>query len=258
MERDLPLILAGPSGTGKTLAIVKWAERNNRKLYVQQGYRDLSSEEVRGAMELIPRDGATITHHVDGQLTRSLRDPTGVFLFDEITCCPPDVLPLMNMLLDGHRVITIPGTGEKITRPKDWRFASTQNPLYLGTGDVPESLLSRCVRIECGALTGDMERDIIMSATKLDRPRASALVEMAQAVRAAKAQGDHEFDCCVRTLLQAAWYIQSTKKGVRDRSLLEAFKDIITTKIGTDPITSEAPREGLTKVVRGILDGACL
>lgn len=252
MRKGLPVCLTGPAGTGKTHAIHRWASRHKRNLYVQQGHSELTPEELRGTRSLIESETKTnvVTGFDYGTLAQSLRDPNGMYLFDELNGASNGVVLLLHNLLDDHASLTIPETGEVLKRHKNWRFAGTINPGYLGTTELAEGLISRCTLIECPPMPEDVERRILKNdfplatVEVLDQALAAAL-----AVRNGRQNGDHGFDMCLRTLRQIMFYWSEVDGA--SGSLEKAFHAVVLPKLG-DP--GMKVRDGVAEAVKTIFN----
>lgn len=238
----MPVILVGPAATGKTTAVRQLAEECGATLYVQQAYRTLQVEDIRGTRGL--KDGST--QFEPGTLTKSLLDDHGFYFLDELNMADAGILSLLNNLLDGSGEITIPETGDKIVRKNTWRFAAAINSGYVGTQELNQALVSRCVLIECEEFPPNVESEILRRSLPSLGDNADQIALIAMAVREARANGDHNFDMCLRTCHQLA------EEYLYSGDLREAFRLIVLPKIG-DPLTFGAEREGLIRAVDFLL-----
>jgi len=236
------VILVGPAATGKTTAVRQLAEGCGATLYVQQAYRTLQVEDIRGTRGL--KDGST--QFEPGTLTKSLLDDHGYYFIDELNMAEGGILSLLNNLLDGSGEITIPETGERIVRKPSWRFFAACNSGYHATQELNQALVSRCVLIECEEFPPNVESEILRRNLPSLGDNADQIALIAVAVREARANGDHNFDMCLRTCHQLA------EEFLHSGDLREAFRLVVLPKIG-DPLTFGAEREGLTRAVDFLL-----
>jgi len=216
------VILDGPNGNGKTFAVHRFAEESGAKLQVQQGYRTLAVEDIRGTRGLNEKG----TTFVPGPLILSLLDPNGWYLLEEANMVSPDITSLLHNLLDGTNEIMVPELGKAVKRRKSWRCFMTRNPGYAGTTEMNRALESRCVVIETDHFS--RENEIRMIAEKYPQlgDRVDTIVDMAQAVRAARENGEHEFEMDIRACLQLA------EAWMYFGDALQAFRFIVLPKIG--------------------------
>jgi len=241
-DRGWPVLLTGPAATGKTTAVKLLAKQREAVAYTQQCYRTLSVEEVRGTRGLNEK-GTTFE---PGPLTRSLLDPNGWYFLDEINMADPGILSLLNNLLDGTGVVTIPETGQVIPRSPNWRFFGAFNPGYVATSELNQALKSRCQVIECDFLPMEIEARLIAEKYSAMPKDTVAVVNVAAAVRAARCNGDHDFDMCLRTCFQL-WEVW---QEIGDP--LEAFRQVVLPKIGDEGAFGPV-REGLLRAVEMII-----
>lgn len=233
-----PVLLVGPAATGKSTAIRQLAAENEAELYVQQCYATLCVEDIRGTRGL--KDGATVFE--PGTLTKSLMDDRGWYFLEEINMADPGIVSLLNNLLDGSREITIPETGERLTRKNSWRFFGACNLGYQGTHELNQALVSRCVVIECDGFNLDEQTEILRREYPALGEMAESLVLIGDAVREAHENGAHEFDMCLRTMFQMA------EEFLASGDLLDAFRLTVLPKIG-DRITFSPVRDGLMRAI---------
>ena len=86
--------------------------------------------------------------HVEGPLVHAVRNGHWILL-DEINMAPPDVLRILNGLLD-KKVLLIPETGQVVHAHADFRLFAAMNPPHLGgkgKRNLPECLRSRFTEI---------------------------------------------------------------------------------------------------------------
>jgi len=222
VENGWPVLLEGPAAAGKSTAVRQLANELGATLFVQQCHRTLSVEEIRGTRGL-NEQGTTFE---PGLLTASLRHPSGWYFVEEINMADPAILSLLNNLLDGSREISIPETGDVVPVPEHWRFLGAYNAGYVGAGELNQALVSRCLVIECDFFPTEIEAELIRQKYPAIGERAEAIIKVAQVVRAARANGEHQFDMCLRTCFQLA------EEWLESGSLLESFEVIVLPKIG--------------------------
>jgi hypothetical protein len=233
-----PVLLVGPAATGKSTAVRQLAEECGATLYVQQAYRSLQVEDIRGTRGL--KDGST--QFEPGVLTKSLLDANGWYLLEEVNSADAGILVLLNNLLDGAGEMTIPETGERIVRKPGWRFFAACNPGYHGTQELNQALVSRCELVECEVFPPEVESEILRRHYPALGKQADDIALIAMAVREARASGAHDFDMCLRTCQQLA------EEFLAAGNLREAFRLTVLPKIG-DPLTFGPVRDGLYKAI---------
>lgn len=90
---------------------------------------------------------------VDGPLVKAVRNGDWILL-DEINLAPPDVLRMLNGLLE-NKTIVIPETGEVIVMHEKFRIFAAMNPPHLGRGKraLVSSLRARFIEFFCPDVT---------------------------------------------------------------------------------------------------------
>ena len=138
---NLPILLIGESGTGKTSAIRYLANQTGNGLRRVNLNGGTTADELVGRL-LINDKG---TYWVDGVLTEAMRKGEWIVL-DEINAALPEVLFVLQSVLDddGYLVLTEKDDKEIVHKHKDFRLFATCNPPdYAGTKELNKALLSR-------------------------------------------------------------------------------------------------------------------
>jgi len=122
---QLPLLLKGPTGCGKTRFVEYIAEKLGRELITVSCNEDTSATDLLGRHLLI--DGST--QWVDGPVTRAAR--TGAILYlDEIAEARADAIVVIHSLTDHRRELFLDRTGEHLKAPDDFMLIVSYNPGY--------------------------------------------------------------------------------------------------------------------------------
>ena len=98
-SHQLPLLLKGPTGVGKTRFVAHMAARLGRPLHTVACHDDLSAADLVGRFLL--KGGETVW--VDGPLTRAVREGAICYL-DEVVEARKDVTVVLHPLTDDRRI----------------------------------------------------------------------------------------------------------------------------------------------------------
>ena len=182
LKGNVPLLLEGPTGVGKTYLIQDLAKAQNKTLHVINVSGELTVDAILGAKTLV--DGNVQWR--DGTLTRAMRQGDWV-LFDELNTALPEVLTIINGVLDDSRAVTLPNDdAERVMADPEFRFVGTQNPAsgeYAGTGRLNSALLNRMIRVTMDYLDTEAEVSALKKHTKLGGNTVLQLVRLAQFTR---------------------------------------------------------------------------
>lgn len=203
-QHQLPLLLKGPTGCGKTRFIQHMAAKLGRSLYTVSCHDDLTAADLVGR-HLIG-DGETYWH--DGPLTKAVREGAICYL-DEVVEARKDTTVVLHPLSDDRRLLPIERTGEELKAPPEFMLVVSYNPGYqnLLKGMKP-STRQRFVALRFSYPEIEIETNIIQQETSIDRTTATTLIELAHALRALK---DHDLEelASTRLLVYAATLINA-------------------------------------------------
>lgn len=202
--RQLPLLIKGPTGCGKTRFIQHMAAKLQRPLYTIACHDDLTAADLVGR-HLIG-EGETYWH--DGPLSKAVREGAICYL-DEVVEARKDTTVVLHPLSDDRRMLPIERTGETLHAPPEFMLVVSYNPGYqnLLKGMKP-STRQRFVAMRFDYPDIATETTIIQTETGIDKALATQLIELAHALRALK---DHDLEesASTRLLVYAATLIQS-------------------------------------------------
>ena len=109
-KQALPVLLKGPTGSGKSRFVEYMADQSDRPLIQVACNEDTSASDLIG--RFLIKGGETVW--VDGPVTRAVR--TGSFLYlDEVAEAREDVMVVLHSLSDFRRTLYIDKTGESLT-----------------------------------------------------------------------------------------------------------------------------------------------
>jgi nitric oxide reductase NorQ protein len=234
-RNQLPVLLKGPTGCGKTRFIEHMAACLGRPLYTVACHDDLTAADLVGR-HLIG-DGATYWH--DGPLTRAVREGAICYL-DEVVEARKDTTVVLHPLSDDRRMLPIDRTGETLYAPPEFMLVVSYNPGYqnLLKGMKP-STRQRFVSMRFEFPTPQQECDIVVRETGIDAQTAVRLVQLVQNLRALK---DHDLEESASTRL-----LVYTARLMRDGfDAIEACRAALIEPLSDDEATVDA----LMEVVR--------
>jgi midasin len=143
--RKLPILIQGPTSSGKTSMIEYLAKKSGNKFVRINNHEHTDLQEYLGTY-VSGTDGRL--HFQEGVLVEALRKGHWIVL-DELNLAPSDVLEALNRLLDDNRELLIPETQVVVTPHADFMLFATQNPagLYGGRKHLSRAFRNRFLEL---------------------------------------------------------------------------------------------------------------
>lgn len=187
-ERQMPLLLKGPTGCGKTRFVAHMAAALDRPLYTVACHDDLSAADLIGRYLL--KGGET--EWVDGPLTRAVREGAICYL-DEVVEARKDVTVVLHPLTDDRRILPIERTGETLVAGRSFMLVASYNPGYQNImKTLKPSTRQRFLSIAFDFPTPQREVEIVVAESGLAKDKVAQLVRLAGKLRALKGQDIEE------------------------------------------------------------------
>ncbi|KAL4245562.1 Midasin [Abortiporus biennis] len=140
VTRRFPVLIQGPTSSGKTSSIEYLAKRTGHRFVRINNHEHTDIQEYLGTYVSDANTGKLVFK--DGLLVRALRNGDWIVL-DELNLAPTDVLEALNRLLDDNRELVIPETQEVVRPHPHFMLFATQNPPGIYAG---RKVLSRAFR----------------------------------------------------------------------------------------------------------------
>ena len=203
-QNQLPVLLKGPTGCGKTRFIEYMSWYLKRPMITVACHDDLTASDLVG--RYLVKGGETVW--VDGPLTRAARNGCICYL-DEIVEARKDTSVVIHPLCDDRRLLPIEKLGESIQAPEEFCLAISYNPGYQSVlKDLKQSTRQRFVALEFDYLDEDKECLIIEKESGVGNNIAKQLVKFGRMTRNLKGSGLDE-GASTRLLVNAAKLISS-------------------------------------------------
>jgi nitric oxide reductase NorQ protein len=181
---NLPLLLKGPTGCGKTRFVAHMAARLGLPLYTIACHDDLTAADLTGRYLL--KGGETCWS--DGPLTRAVRSG-GICYLDEVVEARKDVTVVLHPLTDDRRILPLERTGETLHAPDNFMLVASYNPGYQNIlKNLKPSTRQRFLALDFDFPAPEVEAQIIARESGLDAEKSLLLVRLANQYRALKGQ----------------------------------------------------------------------
>ena len=213
-NQRIPILLKGPTGTGKTRFVeyMAWKINNSKgsakdvPLITVACHEDLTASDLVGRY-LLDANG---TRWIDGPLTRAVKSG-GICYLDEVVEARKDTTVIIHPLTDHRRTLTIDKLGQVVEADEGFLLVVSYNPGYQNAvKDLKHSTRQRFVAIEFDFPDVERESKIISHEAGVKEDISHQLAILGQKIRNLKEHGLEE-GASTRLLIYAARLI---KQGI--------------------------------------------
>ncbi len=213
-EANLPVLLKGPTGCGKSRFVAFMAYHLKRPLITVACHEDLTASDLVGRYLL----QADETVWSDGPLALAVRHGAICYL-DEVVEARKDTTVVIHPLTDDRRILPVEKKGEVVHAASDFMLVVSHNPGYQSVvKDLKQSTRQRFVALEFDYPPRAVEVQIVAREARLPEETAHRLVCIAEKIRHLKNHGLEE-GVGTRLLVYAG---QLIGKGLAPRRACEA------------------------------------
>lgn len=208
-HNQIPVLLKGPTGCGKTRFMEHMAWRLKRPLITVSCHDDLTAADLVGRYLITNNE----TVWIDGPLAQAVRHG-GICYLDEVVEARKDTTVVIHPLADDRRILPMEKRGEVLQAPPEFVLTMSYNPGYQSVlKELKQSTRQRFVAIEFNYPDAELEARIVMNQTGLDAATTQKLIKLAAMTRNLKGNGLDE-GASTRLLVHAA---KLMVKGVAPR-----------------------------------------
>ena len=194
---NIPILLKGPTGTGKTRFVEYMAWKLSRPVVKVSAnpapggngrviplitiacHEDLTASDLVGRY-LLDAEG---TRWIDGPLTRAVKSGAICYL-DEIVEARKDTTVLIHPLADHRRVLPVEKQGLVLEAKKGFQLVISYNPGYQSAlKDLKESTRQRFIAIEFSPPPAEAEAKIILRESGCTDEQSLALAKLGEKIR---------------------------------------------------------------------------
>lgn len=221
-KNKIPLLLKGPTGTGKSRFIEHMAHKLDKNLITISCHEETSSTDLIG--RFIIKGAETVW--LDGPLIKAIKEGAIIYL-DEIAEARPDVVVAIHSLTDHRRELYIDKLGETIKAHEDFMLVASFNPGYQkGFKELKPSTRQRFIGLSFNYPEAKIETEILINETCINDSDAKKLVQIGNKIRNLTELGLSE-TVSTRLLIDAAKLIHSglTKRLAVKVAVIEPLTD---------------------------------
>ena len=208
-HNQLPVLLKGPTGCGKTRFMEYMAWRLKRPLITVSCHDDLTASDLVGRYLITGGE----TQWIDGPLARAVQHGAICYL-DEIVEARKDTMVVIHPLADDRRVLPMEKRGQLLSAAAEFGLSISYNPGYQSVlKELKQSTRQRFVALEFDYPSAELEQQIVAKETGIDATMATRLVKFAHMTRNLKGSGLEE-GASTRLLVHAAKLIRTGIKPI--------------------------------------------
>lgn len=176
---QLPLLIKGPTGCGKSQLVEYMAKKLNRPLIKVSCNEDTNAADLLGRYLL--KSGETVWQ--DGPVTQALRTSSILYL-DELAEAREDVIVALHPLTDHRREVHIDKINETVKATNDFMVVASYNPGYQkGIKELKPSTKQRFVCLSMDYLNIHDETRLIAEVAQINLKTAEQLALLGQKIR---------------------------------------------------------------------------
>jgi nitric oxide reductase NorQ protein len=203
-KNRLPVMLKGPTGSGKTRLVEHMAWKLKRPLYTVACHDDLSANDLVGRYIIKGNE----VEWIDGPLLMAIKNG-GIVYLDEIVEARKDTTVVIHPLTDHRRCLLVEKQGKILAARDEFMMVISYNPHYQSVlKELKPSTRQRFVTIDLSWPKEDLETRIVRQETGVDEETASRLVKSANKIRNLVHQGLEE-GVSTRELVYAGMLLKS-------------------------------------------------
>lgn len=178
-QLKLPLLLKGPTGSGKSRFVAYMAQEVGRNLITISCHEETSATDLIGRFIIKGAEAVWI----DGPLTLAVKNGHLLYL-DEVAEARPDVIVAIHSLTDHRRELYIDKLGETVKAHPDFLLVASFNPGYQkGFKELKPSTRQRFIALSFNYPEPKTEVEILVEETGVPKEVSQKLVAIATKIR---------------------------------------------------------------------------
>jgi nitric oxide reductase NorQ protein len=228
-QQQVPLLLKGPTGCGKSRLVEHMAARLGRPLITVACHDETSAVDLTG--RYLVEGGDTVWQ--DGPVTRAVRNGAILYL-DEFAEARSDVVVVIHPLSDHRRTLYVERHDEQIVAAPGFMLVVSYNPGYQrGLKELKPSTRQRFLAASLHYPSREIEFEILQGETNVDAAVGKKLCALVHKLRELEPLGLAEMPS-TRLIANAARLIQGglPPRAACDAAIVEALTDDADVAVG--------------------------
>lgn len=226
INKQIPILFIGETGTGKTSLVRHLANKTNNGFVRVNHNGGTAIEDIVGRWLI---DGSGRTVWVDGILIQAMKEGYW-FLADEINAASAEINFVYHSLLDDDGRVILAEKGNEVVIPHhNFRFFGAMNPPteYAGTKELNKALISRFAVLKVDFPAPKVEAKVLHDRTGIPLEVADKMVKFASKIRIGHGKGELRFVLSTRDLIMWAQLFQVYEKYIlsAEASVLNKVND---------------------------------
>ncbi|UCE15104.1 MAG: MoxR family ATPase [Candidatus Heimdallarchaeota archaeon] len=248
INNQIPVIIIGESGTGKTELVKTVAKVLERPFYRVDGDENLTITHLRGWFDppLVMNSGFGEKSFISGPLVNAMK-LGGLFFFNEVNRAPSESINGVLAALD-ERQVGVPQFGQ-IKATEKFHAIFALNPLeYIGTNPLPEAFFDRCVLIRLEHKSGEIAEQIVKLRT--DCPNDELISKAVRFTDQTRSSPYFEAGASVRAAIQLTQLLRD--KEISLNTVVSAINAVYSGKVKLHPDINKKVEECLFEIAEPI------
>ena len=143
----IPVIIKGPSGSGKRFLVSSLEKKINKKSFRTDGNDSLNTSRLLGWFDPVTtlKKGYCEESFIPGPFLKALKTG-GIFFFQEVNRAPSEAVNVVLTALD-EKIVVVPKLGKITAHPDFFAIFTVSEGDKIGTHLLPRAFYDRCITL---------------------------------------------------------------------------------------------------------------
>lgn len=233
-EKELPTLIVGHKGIGKSLSVYYFAKVNNIPIISFDCSEQIKRNDLIGRFILVGNEVYYELGVIPKAFELANRTGKAILVFEEINALTPQSQKILNSILDFRRSVYVPEINKKFELENSKLLVvGTMNPTsYGGVFDLNEDLRSRFVEIYIDYPEKGKEEKILKEIATLPEEITELILELAKETRGAFKKGEISYAISTRdiALFSECFNVYKTAFKETEKALIFALANTVVNR----------------------------